>query len=180
MAELIQMLHTAGHLEANTADRAKLQYTEMCDLAEGELKQQFKGFDYSSRRLAEFYSTMIGDKEDFGDLYDVIKIVLNLSHGQAQVESGFSINKDVTVENMHEDSVVAQRQVYDAVYHLGGYLKVDIDSAMMSHFRTAYSSYEEAQKKKKSTQTAEEKRKVEKTSFNPKNQSIGDKEGKDN
>ena len=35
-----------------------------------------------------------------------------LSHGQASVR-GFSVNSNLLVENMHEDSLVAQRIVHD-------------------------------------------------------------------
>ena len=40
-----------------------------------------------------------------------VKLVLTLSHGQAGVERGFSVNKDILVENMQELSLFSQRQV---------------------------------------------------------------------
>ena len=40
-------------------------------------------------------------------------LVLILSHSNATVESGFGVNGDLPVENMNEDSIVAQRVVYD-------------------------------------------------------------------
>ena len=43
-----------------------------------------------------------------------------LSHGSAAVESGFSISLDFLVENLHESSVVAQRQICCGIcYHVG-------------------------------------------------------------
>ena len=42
-------------------------------------------------------------------------MVLTLSNGNATVESGFSINIDILVENVHETSVAAQRQVFDGI-----------------------------------------------------------------
>jgi len=41
--------------------------------------------------------------------------MLSLFHGNAAVERSFSINKECLVENLLEDSLVAQRVVYDAV-----------------------------------------------------------------
>ena len=38
-----------------------------------------------------------------------MKIVLTLSHGQVEVECGFSLNKEVTVENLLEWNLVARR-----------------------------------------------------------------------
>ena len=39
----------------------------------------------------------------------ILKIVLTLSHGQVEVECGFSLNKEVTVENPLEWNLVARR-----------------------------------------------------------------------
>ena len=39
----------------------------------------------------------------------VLKLVLTLSHGQAEVERGFSLNKEVTVENLLDRNLVARR-----------------------------------------------------------------------
>jgi len=43
-------------------------------------------------------------------------MVLMLSHGQASVESGFSVNEELLIENMEEETIVAQRIVFDAVW----------------------------------------------------------------
>ena len=39
----------------------------------------------------------------------ILKIVLTLSHGQVEVECGFSLNKEVTVENLLQWNLVARR-----------------------------------------------------------------------
>ena len=38
-----------------------------------------------------------------------------LSHGQSAVERGFSINKELLVDNLQEKSLVSQRMVYDHI-----------------------------------------------------------------
>ena len=53
------------------------------------------------------------------------KIVLIFSHGQASVESGFSINSSIIVENLREESLVAERLIYDSVNYLGVIKKID-------------------------------------------------------
>ena len=52
-------------------------------------------------------------------LWTVVKLVLVLSHGNASVEGGFSVNKELLIENMHEETAVAQRVVYDAILIAG-------------------------------------------------------------
>ena len=39
--------------------------------------------------------------------------IFNLLHGQSQVERGFSINKEIVIENLHSSFLSAQRIVYD-------------------------------------------------------------------
>lgn len=46
-------------------------------------------------------------------------------HGQAAVESGCSVNEDMLVEKLLEDSI-AQRVVYNAINFYGGVLNVPI------------------------------------------------------
>ena len=78
-----------------------------------------------------------------------------MSPGQATVERGFSVNKEVEVENSKEHTLVAQRIVCDHVNSVGGVLKVELSkpfflllSVKMS--RQRYEKYldQERQKKK--------------------------------
>lgn len=45
----------------------------------------------------------------------MMKCLLILSHGQAAVERGYSVNKDMLVENLKERSLIALRLVQDAM-----------------------------------------------------------------
>ena len=47
--------------------------------------------------------------------WEIFKLVFTLSHGQTSVERGFSINKELLVENLHEESIVCEKMVYDHV-----------------------------------------------------------------
>jgi len=49
---------------------------------------------------------------------------MSLSHGQAMVERGFSINKEVESYNLKEDIFWARRVICDHVNAFGGILKV--------------------------------------------------------
>ena len=61
----------------------------------------------------------------------MVKIVLILSHGNARVESGFSINEDMLKENMKERTLVAYRTVCDGVINEGGIKNVNITKQMI-------------------------------------------------
>ncbi|GBN61905.1 hypothetical protein AVEN_242812-1 [Araneus ventricosus] len=78
-----------------------------------------------------------------------VKNVLIVSHGNAAVDSGFSINKAMLIGNMQERSVIALRTVYDAVSNSGDLFKVDVTKQMILAARNPHSCYHEELKAKK-------------------------------
>ena len=74
-------------------------------------------------RVDEFFSTHITG-ENYVAFFDLLKILLVLSHGQASVERGFSVNKEIEVENLPEHSLVAQRTICDYVEVVSGVLRL--------------------------------------------------------
>ncbi|KAJ8879966.1 hypothetical protein PR048_020587 [Dryococelus australis] len=58
--------------------------------------------------------------EEYKDVWQVVKIFFMSSRGNAFVEGGFSINKEMLVENLHEESLVALRRVWDGIQDAGG------------------------------------------------------------
>ena len=141
---LVETLYEAHCVSAQTADCAKVQFTDLCASAGNELEPLFKSFSASDAKLDAFYFEVLGDKSQFSALWQIVKLTLILSHGNAAVESGFSINNDMLVENLLEDSLVGQRTVYDSIQKAGGVLSVHIDKRMLQFVRAARSLWEEA------------------------------------
>ncbi|GBM38266.1 hypothetical protein AVEN_199432-1, partial [Araneus ventricosus] len=77
----------------------------------------------------------------FTKLWSVFKIVFILSHGQASVERGFSINKNIEVENLNEVSYVSQRIVYDNVKQSGGIHLINITKELRISATLVHSKY---------------------------------------
>ncbi|KAH9360760.1 hypothetical protein HPB48_018215 [Haemaphysalis longicornis] len=91
-----------------------------------------------------------------------MKLLLLLSHGQASVERGFSINKQVAVENLAELSYISQRVICEAVKNHGGLLNVPIPKELKASVRQArhrYAAYLDKQKKQALSRQATSKRK---------------------
>jgi len=61
----------------------------------------------------------------------VVKQVLVLSHGQAAVERGFSVNKQVEAENLDTSTVAAKRLICDHMRAIGGLMNVDIHNKQL-------------------------------------------------
>ena len=74
-------------------------------------------------------------------LWEIVRKVLLLSHGQATVERGFSCNKEVIVENQKENSITARRIIKDHIHSVGGIDKVDITKEMIAFARGSKSRY---------------------------------------
>ena len=55
------------------------------------------------------------DHIQFAMLWDIFKMLLSISHGQASVERGYAVNKYMLIENLHEKTVVALRTVHDSI-----------------------------------------------------------------
>lgn len=93
------------------------------------------------------------------DLLKFCQSVLLLSHGQATVERGFSVNKEVEPATC---SLEALRLICDKVMSCGGILKVPLTKELLASAasaRSQYSLYLENERKKKETAIQELKRK---------------------
>lgn len=94
-------------------------------------------------------------------------MILILSHGNAALERGFSVNSECLIENQSEKSIVALRRVYDAIKPFGSAQQVPIDKAMMLSARMAHSNYtdylntKKSEDKNKAEKEIEKKRKVQ-------------------
>ena len=78
------------------------------------------------------------------------------------MEQGFSINKEILCENLSNESLIGQRQVYDAITYYGGIEKIKIDKKLIHASRNARENYVEALRKKKEKHNETEMRRAQK------------------
>ena len=69
---------------------------------------------------------------EWADLWELTKNLLLLSHGQASVERGFSINKEISVENMTVQTLISQRVIKDHLLNVGGVTKVSLTKELLA------------------------------------------------
>lgn len=99
-------------VSAKFVEEAKEQYQSFVkDVVTAEF-DKFKGFDKYDQRVDEFLGTYLSEQK-YCKVYDILKIVCTLSHGQSSIERGFSINKEHLVENLQEESLMALRVIND-------------------------------------------------------------------
>ena len=115
--KILEKLVCYKKILAKDADAAKLEYSNFLTKIVKANKSDFVKFNKSSVRADLFFGKYINTSE-YEQMWCVFKLLLCLSHGQASVERGFSVNSNLLVENMHEDSLIAQRIVQDHVKSL--------------------------------------------------------------
>lgn len=72
-------------------------------------------FKHYATRLDDFYFDVLSlqTKSEFQKPFPTFLLLFTLSHGQASVERGFSVNNDMLVINLKKDSLVALCLVQD-------------------------------------------------------------------
>lgn len=86
--------------------------------------------------------------------------VLLLSHGQASVERGFSVNKELLQVNMQGRGIVAQGSICDYVDSCGGVLKVPITNELLKSCSSAGTRYRAWLKQQQEKANSEEQKKT--------------------
>ena len=126
---------------------------------EAEFSKIFESWDMSSDELSldSFYATILTSKNFPNGILDLKMLVhkaLILSHGQAHVESGFSVNETFLSPNLHEESLVNLRRISDTIDFYGRVLDVPISKKMLTACRLSRSRYRQALEESKKSQEA--------------------------
>ena len=109
---LCDKLLDANRITTTNADRAVRAWEQLT--VNENFRSSCKDFtcllnDDPEKRLDIFYRCQLNGRDEYTDLYRVVKICLVLSHGNAEAERGFSVNKQLLQDNMLERSLIAQR-----------------------------------------------------------------------
>ena len=142
------------------------------------VKDALTSFDRKTERLDHFWRNIWMGNNSSEVLISFLKKVFLISHGNAFVERGFSINKEFIVENQKPKSLVALRRVYDAIQMARGVENVEITKQMMLKFRNARNQYSDALKKQKEEEKEKGKENLRKRQISDKMQELKEKKRK--
>lgn len=123
-------------------------------------EERMKNFSEQNQRLDDLWLSVIPNETGFTTAINFLKMVLILSHSSAVAERGFSINKEILIKNLSEESIVAQRQVYDAVMYYGGVSNISVTQSLIHAARNANGFYKDALRKKIGEKSAGSKAKM--------------------
>ena len=107
------------------------------------------GYCIKWKRVYFYWENILSNVTSLGipkcpTLGKLVKAALTLSHGQAHVERGFSLNKILVTTSrscLNERSINGLRTVQDKVKHEGRASKVPITAKTIRAFRSAHSKY---------------------------------------
>ena len=100
---LLENLVTLNRVDGNDVDMLVASYRELLHEVTGcELQSKFKDFSVESDRGDVLLYDCMGQNKTYEKLWSVIRKLLLLSHGQASVESGFCLNRQIEKDNMSE------------------------------------------------------------------------------
>ena len=116
MKRVLERLVAVNRVREDVCDDVLLQLQEFLTVTVLANRTECAELDpASSCRLDTLLQEHMAEKKVYQMLWKEVRMLLLLSHGQATVERGFSTNKQVEVENLQEQSFVAQRLVCDQV-----------------------------------------------------------------
>ena len=157
--KLLEILCEHRWMSTAEAEKAQKQYS--CLLSNNCFKGKAAKFDIYSDRVDDFWAEVL-DSASTVDLENVVWLILIISHGNARVESGFSINEEILAPNQLAHSIISQRIVYEAVSKAGSAVNVDITPDMIKAVKKSHKLFDIKQKEKQQSQSENQKKVSEK------------------
>ena len=84
-------------ISPKVADNAKVEYEGFLKNDVTQNSDKFSSFDFSTDRLDEFFTQFLNGNPKYTSFNTVCIYIFVISHGQASVERGFNINKEMVV-----------------------------------------------------------------------------------
>ena len=110
---LVLEMVQSKRMSTKDADESKIQFQQFLSRDLQESKEKFLFFNRIKEWLDVFLFEVIGNVVEYGQMSKPIQFILTIFHGQADLERGFNVNKELFVENIQEVSLISQRQIYD-------------------------------------------------------------------
>ena len=160
---LTETLYDNKQISSKESDQLRVQFVHFINGITFKNIDEFVSYGPSKYWLGHFYWKYLDKNEKYKYLWIIIIKVFIMPHGQAHVERGFSVNKEILVENLCSKCSWAQHLVYDTINLSDkGVHEIDLPDKVVIFCITSYSHYNAALKESRSDKWAEEKSKKRK------------------
>lgn len=109
LKKALTYLVNSHRVKEEDCDDILQQYSHLIDDTVQAQHSEFVKFYPVQDSVDTFLHEYMSKDKEFRNLWRLCCQLLLLSHGQSSVERGFSINRQIEVENLKKDSYVAQR-----------------------------------------------------------------------
>lgn len=160
LSTVLQKFVSNNIIPAIKAEKVDREFKKI--IAFESTQEKLKSYKKDETRLDHLWISILKlhGIENYPNLLFLIKIVMMLSHGNAALERGFSINKECLVENQSERSLVAQRLIFDAISATNSPLEeFNVSKKLLQYVRNSHSWYKESLAEEKKTREKEEETK---------------------
>ena len=100
--KLTEKIYGGNWISSKSADQAKKEFDALLKSAHSELKDVFLTFDQKTDPVDSFYAGIMSESASYKDCWEISKLVFTLLHGQASIERGFTINKELKKKSLME------------------------------------------------------------------------------
>ena len=138
--EVLQRLIETRWKTSEEADTVLAEYRKLGSDAKRYHLDKFSSFKITTDRLDSFLFEVLQNQNESQQLWITMQLILTLSHGQATVERGFSVNKEVLAPNLQETSLVAMRLVHSSC-KVRDFVVNDALLSSCAHARNRYQMY---------------------------------------
>ena len=152
----LQILVEAKRISEDECDVVVRQYGQYIDEVVAKSMPEYKFFKVADSRVDSLLYENMNSNQKFDRLWNVVQMLLLLSHGQASVERGFSVNRELEVVNLQKGTYVAQRIICDHIRSVGGLMNVVISKALLAAASGSRQRYQMDQDQKKSMKVADQ------------------------
>ena len=143
--EVLQRLIDTRWKTSEEADTVLAEYRKLVSDAKRYHLDKFSSFKITTDRLDSFLFEVLQNQNESQQLWITMQLILTLSHGQATVERGFSVNKEVLAPNLQETSLVVMRLVHSSMEaakcKVGDFVVIDALLSSCAHARNRYQMY---------------------------------------
>ncbi len=153
---LVDTMYEHKRLSSKEGDEVKQQYKSFLEMVVQPNVDKFRNFNFKKDRFDTFMYSFLGGNNDYKLLWKITLFVSILSHGQATIERGFNVNKDVVVENLTKESICCQRLVYDFLKGIENLYEVKTPRELILSCKSAHQRYTTYLTEKKGEQVQSE------------------------
>ena len=142
LSKIVEKLYQRKLLPSKKSGDSKSQFEEFIDNVVKCNSDKFLSFNICSSGPDAFYGEWLHRNPKFSSVWKVMTCICTFSHGQGQTERGFSINKSISVENMHEQFICAQRLMSNFVKQSNKEVhEIEIENELILSCKAAHSKY---------------------------------------